>query len=272
MTDAITLATYDVWDDLLKGWSTALDANTTRHGLLPTLPGSTARFLRGDGTYAVPGSTPGSVEPMEYSRRVWWHQANASALSFDGVMLPSTVSGVGSAASDNLGGQFFMRITSGAVSGNAASQIPTSLGWYTTAGQGIWSFRFATKNAGDLTNVRFWAGLFSATPVASDDPSGHIAAFRFSTSGSDTEFMACTKDNATLAATATGITPAADTIYLFRIEWDGSEVRFYIDGALVHTSSANLPAAATGPVVSWTTLTAAGKAFRYGRQWGSFLG
>jgi hypothetical protein len=252
--------------------NTTHDASTSMHGYLKKLPGGTTTFLREDGTFAVPGSTSGSVEVVEDTRRVWWHQANASALTFDTAMLPSAISGVGTSASDNLGGQFFMRIASGAVSGNAVSLIPTFAGWYTTTGLGVWVFRFATNDAADLTSVRFWAGLLSASPIASDDPGGHIAAFRFSTGASDTNFMACVKDNSTLNPVSTGITPAANTIYLFRIEWDGSEARFYINGSLVHTHTTNLPAASMAPMVSWTTLTAAARRFRYGRQWGHFLG
>ena len=47
-------------DDLAQGDdNTDLDANTARHGLCPKLSGSTAQFLRGDGSFATPtGMTP----------------------------------------------------------------------------------------------------------------------------------------------------------------------------------------------------------------------
>lgn len=53
------LPTYRI-DDLAQGEDNAdLDSNTARHGLCPKLSGSTAQFLRGDGTFATPtGMTP----------------------------------------------------------------------------------------------------------------------------------------------------------------------------------------------------------------------
>lgn len=40
-----------------------LNASTFAHGLAPKLPGNTTTFLRGDGTYAAPTSTPGAHAP-----------------------------------------------------------------------------------------------------------------------------------------------------------------------------------------------------------------
>jgi hypothetical protein len=44
--------------------STALNATTSAHGLLPKLDGNTAHFLRGDGTWATPpgGGGGGSMD------------------------------------------------------------------------------------------------------------------------------------------------------------------------------------------------------------------
>ncbi len=39
--------------------STDLDVSTSRHGLVPKAPNDPSRFLRGDGTWAVPGSSGG---------------------------------------------------------------------------------------------------------------------------------------------------------------------------------------------------------------------
>jgi hypothetical protein len=99
----------------------------------------------------------------------------------------------------------------------------------------------------EITVTRVWIGLSSqsaGTIVASDNPTGNHAMFRFSTAAGDTNWMCCTKDNTTQTATSSGI--AADTaIHLFAIEFDdvAGNIKFYIDGVLVHTATANLPTA-----------------------------
>ncbi|MEP0814526.1 MAG: hypothetical protein HRF49_07670 [bacterium] len=101
------------------------------------------------------------------------------------------------------------------------------------------------RTGSDITNVRFWIGLFSGVPNA-DDPSLHLAAFRFSTGVPDTNWQACTKDGTTLQANDTGVTVAADTAYVLRLEYDGTNFYFWVNDAALTIESSNLPGTTTG--------------------------
>jgi hypothetical protein len=132
------------------------------------------------------------------------------------------------------------------------------------------------KTGASIADVRYWVGMFSNDPTSGgSNPSGYdLAALRFDTSAGDTNWMCCTKDATTLTATSSGVAPAANTAYTFRIEQDASEARFYINGSLVATITTNLPTSSTGigAMVTLTTLAASAKTVKYGRQWVSFVG
>lgn len=95
-----------------------------------------------------------------------------------------------------------------------------------------------------LTNLRLWVGLFSADPATADNPAGHLAGFRYS-AGVDTFFMACTKDNVTLNAQATTVSPVVATGFDFSIACESATITFSINGVAVMQSSANLPGSTT---------------------------
>lgn len=93
--------------------------------------------------------------------------------------------------------------------------------------------------------MRVWIGFSDqtlSTMVASDNPAGNYAAFRFSTDASDVNWQAVTKDNTTQGITDTG--KAFDTaVHALEVivDNDNSKVYFLIDDALVATRTANLP-------------------------------
>lgn len=107
---------------------------------------------------------------------------------------------------------------------------------------------------GRTTNERFWFGLSdqtTGTMVGSDNPAGNYAAFRFSTIAGDTHYQCITKDNTTQTVIDSGITPtgfssASGPGVLFGILFVPTagaltSVQFYINGALVATSTTHLP-------------------------------
>jgi hypothetical protein len=104
--------------------------------------------------------------------------------------------------------------------------------------------------AGKITDERYWFGLTDqtlATQGGSDNPAGNYAAFRFSTNASDTVWQAITKDGTTQNVQSTAVAPVINTTQAFAIVFDdtNNNVKFYINGTLVATSSSNLPSAGT---------------------------
>lgn len=145
------------------------------------------------------------------------------------------------------------RCTTGTSSGNGCSFQST--GAITRRdGDGILWARVTAPAT--LTSTRVWIGLFdeavtAVTVIDSDDPaSADLAAFRYSTNvpdpttcgaGTDPCWMAVVKDGTTVSAVNTTVGITANAVYRLRIELGASEVRFYINDALVRTATTNLP-------------------------------
>lgn len=126
---------------------------------------------------------------------------------------------------------------------------------------------YRVQTGGTITNLRIWVGAFSATPMASDDPTIHGVGFRYSTTSGSVNWQAWSNDGSgggTL--TNTGVTPNSHTAYTLEIEIvSTSSVRFYINGTLVATHTTNLPGATTSlyPRCMSRTLNAATKSIRW---------
>jgi hypothetical protein len=122
----------------------------------------------------------------------------------------------------------------------------------------------------DVANTRIWIGFQGGDPSASATPAVRLAAFRFDTGAGDTHWQAQTSNGTgTQTITDTGITPNAGDRAKFEVRLNGAtNVTFYINGALVATNAANLPAATSllGMGMYITTLTAAGKAIAMAYQ------
>jgi hypothetical protein len=102
------------------------------------------------------------------------------------------------------------------------------------------------KTGSAITAIRYWFGLFSTAPNTTDDPTGDLAGFRFSTVAGDTTWRALTKDNVTLNNQDSGVTVVLSSVYLLEIDAsDPTEIVFSINGTVVATATTNLPTAAT---------------------------
>jgi hypothetical protein len=249
------------------------DVSTSRHGLTPKAPNDVSKFLRGDGTWAVPGTSPGAVDPLEFTNRFWVHQVAFGGNSYESLFMPGGATLTGSTAADSDDDGIWIRNLTGAVSGNSAVQAFYSAPKIRRDWLGIYVARIKTYTS--VADIRVWTGMFTNTPVATSDPTGHLAAFRYDTSADGTAFWrTCTKDGTTLNATATSVAVTADTMYLLWIKLLASSVEFYINQSLVNTHTTNLPGGNTdiGPGNHVTTLTNAAKGLRYNRQWGSYRG
>jgi len=101
------------------------------------------------------------------------------------------------------------------------------------------------------TDIRCWIGLFNVTggsniAVSDTAPSTIFAAFRFSTIASDTHWQCLTCNGSGTTIASSGITPDTSQ-HQFGIQFNDTAgtVLFYIDGVLVATNSAHVPAAGT---------------------------
>lgn len=236
--------------------------------------GTSGKFLQTLGAganpqWATPGATPGSsIDAIAYIDREWVHQADLDTTAFVSTGLDFTFTGTGSTLADDDTDARWIRITSGAVSGDHASLviIPAKQRrrWSTT-------MVMRMKTYSDISSTRAWFGFTDTSPLSTDDPaSAHLAAFRYSTVAGDSNWMACVKDGSTLNAQSTGVAVAIDTMYLFRVETDASEIRFYINGTLVYTHTSNLPGLdqSMGYFNGVQTVTAATRSWRYCRMYG----
>jgi hypothetical protein len=135
----------------------------------------------------------------------------------------------------------------------AAATINTNAGLQGSSG--MWrvgrnlEFSLAGK-VRETANVRVFFCLTDqtlATMLASDNPAGNYACFRWSTGAADATIKFITKDNTTQNVQAATGYADTSTHHVYRILEDvGAALwRFYIDGVQVGTASANLPTAGT---------------------------
>lgn len=99
----------------------------------------------------------------------------------------------------------------------------------------------------DLVNRRIFVGLFSAGPTMTSDTQNAISSLYFRyTAGTDTAWQCCCSNGSATTVASSGVTVAADTAYLLKIDaTDFASLRYYINGQLVATLTTNVPAVAT---------------------------
>lgn len=122
-------------------------------------------------------------------------------------------------------------------------------------------------NASDITNCRIWFGLTNSYSNVqnSDTPTTTtLAAFRYAPATDGTAFWRCITGSGTTLTTITTTTAITiDTAYTLAVDVSNAGVvYFYINGALVGTSTTNLPntaAVLAAPVFNVTTLNAVAK-------------
>ena len=116
------------------------------------------------------------------------------------------------------------------------------------------------------SSIRCFIGFNASGPLASDTAPSHSMCFRYSTSAGDTTWRAVVKDGATQQDTDTGV--AIDTsLHHFLVIYDyaATEIRFYIDGVLKVTHTANLPVSTNQAYLTagCRTLSAGAVSFKY---------
>lgn len=268
-----------------ESWNELLDDNI---GILKTMPLPPAEFSAySDLPTAVSyDRCLAATQDGRYwvSHRGAWHELRADKrqvvqvatkdpglTTFSAVGMPAPTVDGGSSDGDHLAGPFLIHST-GTTPGNTAGLLSSSY----SQTRRVWRPRFETllRVGGTVTQMRLWAGLFSADPSSSSGTGAlHLAAFRYATDVDGTAFWRCvTADGASATVTTTTAAFASSSDYLLELELDAdadtpSEVRFYVNKALVAThgvASDNPPGNTT--FLGWqnrlTTLDTADKQVR----------
>jgi len=130
---------------------------------------------------------------------------------------------------------------------------------------------FHIKTGPSLATLRIFVGLTSvvATQIAADLPATHFAGFRYSPASDLTAFWRTLTNDAGVGGTVTDTTVpiAVDTAYTLCIDsTDPASIKFYINGVLVATHIADLPATSQnlGLIAYVRTLEAVAKTIRTG--------
>ena len=179
--------------------------------------------------------------PNPQRRIMVWQAGSGLTLAYYGSATPSQTGTSGTAYNADGG---FLSTATAATSGQSAGWTGVGGQYLQTQGGGWVTCRFRT--GASVASVRYWIGMSSGNPDASDDPAVHMAAFRFSTT-TDSFWTMVTNDGGvtpTTSASTTGI--AADTAYQFDIDLtSSSQAVFYINGVSAGTLTTDLPGSTT---------------------------
>lgn len=252
-------------------WSGAQAALAAGDLAMDTVSGRPRAFIEGE------SRDLGYLDECEGGgrRRMFGIQQNANLTTISQIgyatvptVNTSTAAAVHNDASGN--GQFIEYDTS--------ATINTNSGWISSAfsqSQRIYRFIYDAwiKTGADITSVRYWMGMFSATPMAASDPAVHAAAFRYDTGVDGTAFWRAYTNDAVSTGTVTtgGVAIAANTAYRLRIVWatGTATVRFFVNGTNIANHTTDLPTTTQdlGHVEQIQNLAAANKVIRIGGIW-----
>ena len=128
----------------------------------------------------------------------------------------------------------------------SAATTDSNAGWYGGVSwrtgrnfYGAWQVK-----QGETTVKRVWIGLStgnSTTVMSSDSPSVHMAAFRYSTNASDTNWQCVTNNAGTPTVSDSTVAPSTGATQLLEILDQGSQIVFKIDGTIRCTINTTLP-------------------------------
>jgi hypothetical protein len=154
---------------------------------------------------------------------------------------------------------------------STALNFKASLSTSYTAIRGGWDPEIAfSMSAIAATSTRLWAGLFSAAPGSSTNPTISMAAFRYDDSSDTTPFWRMvTKDGSTINVMTSTIPFSTTTKTDLRIGIASTTgmVSFYWNNILQATTTTNVPASSTqlGFEISNTNLATSARGFWFDR-------
>jgi hypothetical protein len=180
--------------------------------------------------------------------------AQPGATTFTNSGFAGNPTATGTAANTDTNTEVRVRYTTGVTGNNCGGIVGSLVG---RIGQNLDVQTRITTDAAVGTNARTVFGLSqsgstapatgcTAGPAGMDSPNTTSAAyFRFSAGASDTEWMCMTCNATSCTAAASGVSVANSTPYVMRITASATTINFFIDGAMVCSTSATIPAAAT---------------------------
>jgi hypothetical protein len=185
-----------------------------------------------------PGQGVGTASGGLGGFQAWFANPSNGAMVPSGVDL-TDVNSVGQANSASEGS--FVLYTTPATTNDDAGSYETGFDSCNSS----YTWRVAIKfKLGSTTNIRFWAGMFPSTPMASATPSLDYMALRADTSASDSNFK-FVNDNATGSPTVTDTGVAIDTgehrLEIVKDIHPGSSVWFRLDDGTPTRVTATYP-------------------------------
>jgi hypothetical protein len=195
--------------------------------------------------------------------RQWLSDPTGGGVQNLGYLAAPTANGTATAGAGST--RHFNTYTSTGANGDVVGWTPATFSYTRRVYEP--TFIAGIRTDSSIANLRFWIGLFSASPTGSSTAAGSMAAFSYSDDRDGTVFWrTITRDNATTVTTTTTIAIATGTEYVLRIEASTTAglVEFYINDVLAASHNANLPVSTTtmSPNVTGTATTAATKAIR----------
>jgi hypothetical protein len=239
-------------------------ANTEWENKAPgTLSGFNASKLQGN---TISSGTPMTGDILRYNEyadskwdlciaatrfvALWGDIANASLVVVGanlGQSQTGTISNIAATSTET-----FLKRFTGVIT--ASTNRTVGIGYGFSGGVSFWTLasirRYSTRlRINTTSSARWWIGMvdFSTSGAAitsSDTPNGSYVAFRFSATTDATIKAVCATSNVNQTVVNTGISVDTTNPQLFEFAWDGTNVNFYINGALVAQISTNVPSSA----------------------------
>ncbi len=230
-----------------------------------TSSGVFGNYLTSDGTNFV-----SAIPVQNQTNRTMFIYANAGAATASNVGFPAapTLTATASTGDDNVA-PWVNHVTT-TISGNTSGVISAAFNYFRINYNPKLS-AFIQTDPTATTTTGIWVGMFSAAPDNNAAPNIHAAAFRYySSTDTGSTWRAVTIAGTGASATVTNTNVAVTTATPYEMYIDctsGVNCKFYINGVLVATNSATLPASGTtlGYGARITTLAASARNLKWSK-------
>lgn len=173
-------------------------------------------------------------------RKSWLVTAAAATVDAVGMAAPTVTGATVSNDTDST----YINFATTAVLGNISGLISATFNLVRLAYDP--TFIAVVRTGADITNLRFFLGLFPSAPTNADTPPNNSICFRYSAPAADGGWRGICRDAAAQTVSAQiGPTLAANTRYMLKFRKQGSTVYFSVDNGPETAISTNLPVSTT---------------------------